>query len=196
MQNVQSQHFSITGQLRAEQKNQTPRVIWLTGLSGAGKSTFADALEKQLIAEGKHTYLLDGDNLRLGLCKDLGFDDSDRHENIRRVSEVARLFMDAGLIVITSFISPFHRDRALAKSVIGEAAFVEVYISTPLSECERRDPKGLYSKARKGLITNFTGIDSPYEVPLSPCITVDTINDSLEKSVENVITYLELRDKQ
>lgn len=193
MQNILSQQFSITGQSRGEQKKQIPKVIWLTGLSGAGKSTFADALEKQLMAEGNHTYLLDGDNVRLGLCKDLTFTDADRQENIRRVSEVARLFMDAGLIVITSFISPFHRDRALARSLIGDASFVEVYISTPLSECERRDPKGLYKKARSGLIPNFTGIGSPYEAPISPDITVDTIGDSLNKSVEKVISYLNTR---
>jgi adenylylsulfate kinase len=194
MQNILSQQFSITGQSRGEQKKQIPMVIWLTGLSGAGKSTLADALEKQLMAEGNHTYLLDGDNVRLGLCKDLNFTDADRQENIRRVSEVSRLFMDAGLIVITSFISPFQRDRALAKSVIGDASFIEVYISTPLSECERRDPKGLYKKARSGLIPNFTGIDSPYEAPISADITVDTINDTLQDSVEKIITYLKTRD--
>lgn len=165
-------------------------MIWLTGLSGAGKSTLADALEKKLIEHGKHTYLLDGDNVRLGLCKDLGFSDKDREENIRRVSEVAKLFVDAGLIVITSFISPFQRDRELAKSVIGEENFVEVYLSTPIEECERRDPKGLYKKARSGLIKQFTGIDSPYEVPLAAELVIDTINDSLQNSVNQVIAFL------
>ena len=135
--------------------------------------------------------MLDGDNVRMGLCKDLGFGDQDREENIRRVAEVANLFMDAGLIVITSFISPFHRDRALARSVIGDESFIEVYINTPLSECERRDPKGLYSKARQGLIKNFTGIDSPYEPPDSPQITIDTLTHSVNDGVDAVMAFLE-----
>ncbi|UVK92204.1 adenylyl-sulfate kinase [Pseudomonas atacamensis] len=188
--NLTSQPISTTGRVRGEQKNQRPVVIWLTGLSGSGKSSLADALEQRLVAKGCHTYLLDGDNVRMGLCKDLGFGDRDREENIRRVAEVANLFVDAGLIVITSFISPFHRDRALARSVIGDDCFIEVYINTPLSECERRDPKGLYSKARRGLIKNFTGIDSPYEQPSAPDITIDTLSQSVDQSVDVVIEYL------
>ena len=188
--NLTSQPISTTGRVRGEQKNQRPVVIWLTGLSGSGKSSLADALEQRLVAKGCHTYLLDGDNVRMGLCKDLGFGDRDREENIRRVAEVANLFVDAGLIVITSFISPFHRDRALARSVIGDECFIEVYINTPLDECERRDPKGLYSKARQGLIKNFTGIDSPYEQPGAPDITIDTLTQSVDQSVDVVIEYL------
>ncbi|QSL89335.1 adenylylsulfate kinase [Pseudomonas sp. B10] len=188
--NLTSQPISTSSQVRGEQKNQRPVVIWLTGLSGSGKSSLADALEQRLIAHGHHTYLLDGDNIRMGLCKDLGFGDQDREENIRRVAEVANLFVDAGLIVIASFISPFERDRALARTVIGTESFIEVYLDTPLSECERRDPKGLYSKARKGLIKNFTGIDSPYEVPTSPQIKIDTLNHSIEEGVETIMAYL------
>lgn len=153
----------------------------------------ADALEKKLIEQGKHTYLLDGDNVRLGLCKDLGFSDKDREENIRRVSEVANLFVDAGLIVITSFISPFQKDRELARSVIGEENFVEVYLSTPIEECERRDPKGLYKKARSGLIKQFTGIDSPYEIPLAADLVIDTVNEDVSAGVTHIIKHLHTR---
>lgn len=166
-------------------------VIWLTGLSGAGKSTIANALEVALTDRGRHTYLLDGDNVRLGLCQDLGFSDADREENIRRISEVARLFLDAGLIVITAFISPFLRDRALAKSVIGDKNFIEVFIDTPLTECERRDPKGLYKKAREGLIKNFTGIDSAYETPVTPSVRVNTLEEDLDAIVMRIIEILE-----
>jgi adenylylsulfate kinase len=194
MTNIIPQDVSTTGCARALQKGQRPCVIWLTGLSGSGKSTLADALEKELIGKGRHTYLLDGDNVRLGLCKDLGFSDKDREENIRRVSEVARLFVDAGLIVITSFISPFQKDRELAKKVIGEDYFIEVYISTPIEECERRDPKGLYKKARSGLIKCFTGIDSPYEPPTAANLVIDTVQNSLQHGVEQVIKHLSETD--
>ncbi|BCS46390.1 adenylyl-sulfate kinase [Pseudomonas amygdali] len=174
-------------------KDQRPVVIWLTGLSAAGKSTIANGLERALLAQGKHTYLLDGDNVRLGLCKDLGFSDSDREENIRRISEVASLFVDAGLIVITAFISPFTKDRALARTVVGNERFIEVYVNATLEECERRDPKGLYSKARQGLIKNFTGIGSNYEPPLNPEIQVDTTNESIETAVTKIVHYLDER---
>ena len=181
----------VTAERRSALKGQRPTVIWLTGLSGAGKSTIANALELALTDSGRHTYLLDGDNIRLGLCKDLGFSDSDREENIRRISEVARLFLDTGLIVITAFISPFLRDRALARSVIGDHNFIEVFIDTPLTECERRDPKGLYEKARKGFIKNFTGIDSAYEAPRAPQIRVNTLEEELETTVMRIIKLLE-----
>lgn len=191
MQNNLTQHQpSVTAKDRTSIKNQRPVVIWLTGLSAAGKSSIANALEYALVARGKHTYLLDGDNVRLGLCKDLGFGDADRVENIRRISEVANLFVDAGLVVITAFISPFTKDRALAKTVIGADRFIEVFINASLEECERRDPKGLYNKARRGLIQNFTGIDSSYEPPLNPEITIDTKNESIEAAVEKVLHYL------
>jgi adenylylsulfate kinase len=189
--NLTVQTISTSAEARSAQKNQRPVVFWLTGLSGSGKSSLADALEQALMAQGRHTYLLDGDNVRMGLCKDLGFNDQDRVENIRRVSEVSKLFLDAGLIVITSFISPFHRDRALARSVIGDESFIEVFLSTPLSECERRDPKGLYGKARQGLIKNFTGIDSPYEPPANPDIVIDTLEHSIVESVAIVMKFYE-----
>jgi adenylylsulfate kinase len=191
MQNLTKHAFTVTAQTRAQQKQQQPVVVWLTGLSGSGKSTVASALEQRLVAQGRHTYLLDGDSVRLGLCSDLGFSDIDRQENIRRVSEVAKLFVEAGLIVITAFISPFHRDRALAKRVVGADRFVEVYISTPLEECERRDPKGLYKKAREGHIKNFTGIDSPYEIPNSPQVRVETLDRSVDECVTQILNHLE-----
>lgn len=181
---------SVDAEYRSTLKNQRPVVIWLTGLSGAGKSSIANALELALCNVGRHTYLLDGDNIRLGLCQDLGFSDIDRVENIRRISEVSKLFIDAGLIVITAFISPFMRDRALARNVIGESAFIEVFVDTPLDECERRDPKGLYKKVRKGLIKNFTGIDSAYEPPISPNIRINTLEDDLETAVKRILDFL------
>lgn len=189
--NLTSPPSAVTAERRTALKGQRPMVVWLTGLSGAGKSTIANALEVALTERNRHTYLLDGDNVRLGLCQDLGFSDADREENIRRISEVARLFLDAGLIVITAFISPFLRDRALAKSVIGEKNFIEVFIDTPLIECERRDPKGLYKKAREGLIKNFTGIDSAYEAPVDPQIRVNTLEEDLDATVARIIDLLE-----
>ncbi|EUB82997.1 adenylyl-sulfate kinase [Pseudomonas sp. GM30] len=191
IRNLTSPPQVVTSENRTALKGQRPVVIWLTGLSGAGKSTIANALELALLKAGRHTYLLDGDNIRLGLCNDLGFSDQDREENIRRISEVSKLFLDAGLIVITAFISPFRRDRDLARNVIGERNFIEVHIDTPLTECERRDPKGLYGKARLGLIKNFTGIDSAYEVPLAPKIRINTLEEDLEKSVQRILAVLQ-----
>lgn len=190
LNNLTQYQTSVNASDRSAIKRQRPVVLWLTGLSGAGKSTIANALEKALIAQGKHTYLLDGDNVRMGLCKDLGFGDTDRVENIRRISEVANLFVDAGLIVITAFISPFTKDRALAKAVIGRERFIEIFVNATLEECERRDPKGLYSKARQGLIKNFTGIDSTYEAPSNPEITIHTGRESIETAVAKIIQYL------
>lgn len=173
-QNVHRQTLSITQQDRERLNGHQGKVIWFTGLSGSGKSTIANALEKELHAQGKHTYILDGDNIRQGLNKDLGFTDADRVENIRRVAEVAKLMMDAGLIVITAFISPFRAERKMARQLIGEKSFIEVFVDTPLEICEERDPKGLYKKARNGQLPNMTGIGSPYESPERADITIKT----------------------
>lgn len=181
--------MDITKQFREQQLGQHACTIWFTGLSGAGKSTLANEIEKRLAAMGKHTMLLDGDNVRLGLNRNLGFGEADRIENIRRIAEVAKLMNDAGLIVLTSFISPYVRDRRQAHDIIGKS-FIEVYVSTPLEECERRDPKGLYVAARKGDIPNFTGISSPYEVPQNPDITVDTSRYSVEECADIVLEKL------
>jgi bifunctional enzyme CysN/CysC len=180
---VYQQAFSISRQNREQLNGHQGRVIWFTGLSGSGKSTLANALEVALHAQGKRTYLLDGDNVRQGLNKDLGFTDADRVENIRRIAEVAKLMMDAGLNVITAFISPFTQEREMARMLIGSQNFVEVYINTPLAVCEKRDVKGLYKKARSGQLLNMTGISSPYEVPLSPQVILDGANSSVEESV-------------
>jgi bifunctional enzyme CysN/CysC len=182
--------MDITKELRETHMGQKAVTIWFTGLSGAGKSTIANELEKRLFAMGKFSMLLDGDNVRMGLNKNLGFKEEDRIENIRRIAEVSKLMNDAGLIVLTSFISPFIKDRRNAKDIIGENNFVEVYISTPLEECERRDVKGLYKEARSGKIKNFTGISSPYEAPEHPAITVDTSKMSIEECVETILNEL------
>ena len=182
--------MDITKELREQQLNQHARTIWFTGLSGAGKSSLANEVEKRLVAMGKHTMLLDGDNVRMGLNKNLGFKEDDRIENIRRIAEVSKLMNDAGLIVLTSFISPFVRDRKNAKEIIGDD-FIEIYVSTPLEECERRDVKGLYKKARSGKLANFTGINSPYEAPEDPDIVVDTSKGTLDECVDEVMRQLE-----
>lgn len=179
------QNFDLTRDIRARNMGQKPLTIWFTGLSGAGKSTLANALEKKLYAMGKHTMVLDGDNIRLGLNRDLGFSEEDRIENIRRIAQVDKLMNDAGLIVLTAFISPFQRDRDNAREIVG-SSFVEVYVSTPLEECENRDTKQLYEKARKGEIHDFTGVSSPYEEPLSAEIIVDTTN----RTVDSCISYI------
>ena len=171
-QNLSYQSFDVNRKVRAEAKGQVPQIVWFTGLSGSGKSTVANLIEKRLTADGRHAYILDGDNVRHGLNKDLGFTDEDRVENIRRVAEVARLMADAGLIVLVSFISPFTNERRLAREVAGDIRFTEVFVNTPLEVCEARDPKGLYAKARRGEIKNFTGISSPYEAPDSPDVTL------------------------
>lgn len=189
-QNVHRQVLSITQQDRERLNGHPGKVIWFTGLSGSGKSTIANALEKALYAEGYRTYILDGDNIRQGLNKDLGFTDADRVENIRRVAEVAKLMMDAGLIVITAFISPFRAEREVARQLIGEKNFTEVYADTPLEICELRDPKSLYKKARRGLIPNMTGINSPYEPPKDPEIAIQTSKISPEHAAQKIINWL------
>ena len=186
-QNIHLQSLSITKELREKMNGHKGQVLWLTGLSGSGKSTIANALEKQLYAEGKKTYVLDGDNIRHGLNKDLGFTDKDRVENIRRVAEVAKLMCDAGLIVITAFISPFRAEREMARSLFQSGEYKEIFISTPLKIAEQRDPKGLYKKARSGEIPNFTGINSPYERPIKPELTIDTSKTSVDQSVKKIL---------
>lgn len=186
------QKTDITRQVRAEQKNQQPLTLWFTGLSGSGKSTLANAVEKRLVLLGYHTMLLDGDNVRLGLNKDLSFSDADRVENIRRIAEVAKLMNDAGLITLTSFISPFEQERQNAKQIIGDA-FIEIYVSTPLEVCEARDVKGLYEKARAEEIRHFTGISSPYEAPENPAIVIDTTNISLEEATDYLVKEIAKR---
>jgi bifunctional enzyme CysN/CysC len=190
-QNVHWQAFDVDQQARARQKGQRACVLWLTGLSGAGKSTIANHIEIRLTAQGRHTYLLDGDNVRNGLSKDLGFTAQDRVENIRRVAEVARLMVDAGLIVLVSFISPFRSERRMARDLFAPGEFFEVFIDTPLKEAERRDVKGLYGKARRGELKNFTGIDSPYEIPEKPEIRIDTTTMDAQSAAECIIARLE-----
>jgi bifunctional enzyme CysN/CysC len=191
--NLHPQALEVTPEARAAIKGQKPRLLWFTGLSGAGKSTIANLVEKKLHAAGRHTFLLDGDNLRLGLNRDLGFTDADRAENIRRVGETARLMIDAGLIVLAAFISPFRAERRMVREMLGEGEFVEIFVDVDLEEAERRDPKGLYAKARAGLIPNLTGIGSPYEPPEAPDIRIDTARLSAEEAVEAILRYLDQR---
>ncbi|WP_313535366.1 sulfate adenylyltransferase subunit CysN [Sphingomonas sp.] len=186
-QNVHWQAVEITREAHAQQKGQQPRLLWFTGLSGSGKSTIANLVEKKLHALGKHSFLLDGDNIRHGLNRDLGFRDQDRVENIRRIGEVAKLMTDAGLIVLTAFISPFRAERAMVRSLLPEGEFFEIFVDTPIEEAERRDVKGLYKKARAGEIANFTGISSPYEPPLAPEIRIDTSRTTPEEAAEQIV---------
>ncbi|HJV28319.1 MAG TPA: sulfate adenylyltransferase subunit CysN [Aromatoleum sp.] len=192
-QNIHMQHVDVDKAARARLKHQKPCVLWLTGLSGAGKSTIANLTEKKLHALGYHTYLLDGDNVRHGLNKDLGFTEADRVENIRRVAEVAKLMADAGLIVITAFISPFRSERQMARSLVAEGEFLEVFIDTPLDVAEERDVKGLYKKARRGELKNFTGIDSPYQAPETPDVHINTLTMSPEEAAEYLVLELQRR---
>jgi adenylylsulfate kinase len=188
--NIVWQHYAVSKQDRSEQKQHRPCIIWFTGFSGSGKSTVAGALEHALHQAGVHTYLLDGDNVRHGLCKDLAFSDSDRQENIRRVGEVAKLMLDAGLVVLTAFISPFAAERKMVRDLVAEGEFIEVFLDTPLAVCEQRDPKGLYVKARAGEIKHFTGIDSEYQIPANPEIVLDTSKNQLSDSVAQLVSYL------
>lgn len=189
------QHTTVKKALRADALGQRPATVWLTGLSGAGKSTIANRLEAELARQGRHTYLLDGDNLRHGLNSDLGFTDADRVENIRRVAELARLMVDAGLIVIAAFISPFRADRELARSLLEPDEFIEVFVDAPLAVAEERDPKGLYARARRGELRNFTGIDSPYEAPESPELRIDTTTTDPSAAVRLILRELERRGR-
>lgn len=181
---------------RIDRLGNKPLLIWLTGLSGSGKSTIANALEKRLFGDGFQTYILDGDNIRSGLNKDLGFDDDSRVENIRRIGEVARLFVDAGTIVITAFISPFERERELVREIVGEENYFQIFVDCPLEECEKRDVKGLYRKARNGEIKNFTGIDSPFERPSHPDLIVNTVTSTLDDCVDQIFDQVIKRIKQ
>ena len=180
----------ITRAERAKNKNQKPCLLWFTGLSGSGKSTIANALDVALHERGYHTFLLDGDNVRHGLCSDLGFSDEDRVENIRRIGEVSKLFADSGLIVLSAFISPFVSDRRMVRKLFPAGEFIEVFMDTPLDTCEERDPKGLYKKARAGEIKHFTGIDSPYEAPPHPEVRLDTSTMSVDECVEVLVNHL------
>ena len=184
---------SVNQRMHAAQKGQRPCVIWFTGLSGSGKSTLANALELALLARNKHSYLLDGDNVRLGLNADLGFSDVDRVENIRRIGEVSRLMVDAGLIVISAFISPFADERAIAKALLPANQFYEIFVDAPLAVCEQRDPKGLYKRARSGQIKQFTGIDSAYETPLAPDLVVSTAASNVDTCIEIIVDFLEIQ---
>ncbi|ESP91933.1 MULTISPECIES: adenylyl-sulfate kinase [Pseudoalteromonas] len=188
--NIVWHNYAVEKTHRSELKGHKPVILWFTGFSGSGKSTVANALESALHQSGVHTYLLDGDNVRHGLCKDLGFSDTDRVENIRRVGELSKLMVDAGLVVLTAFISPFQAERDMVRNLVGEGEFVEVFLDTPLEVCEQRDPKGLYKKARAGEIKNFTGIDSDYQPPVAPEIRLNTGENSLEQSVQQLIDYL------
>lgn len=188
--NLHTQALSVSRPEREKLNGHKGRVVWFTGLSGAGKSTMANALEVELHQKGLRTYLLDGDNVRQGLNRDLGFSDADRVENIRRIAEVAKLMMDAGLIVMTAFISPFRKERDMARELIGAGNFIEVYVSTSLAVCEQRDVKGLYKKARSGLLPNMTGLGSPYEAPEHPDIELSGADVPLAQAVKNIATLV------
>jgi bifunctional enzyme CysN/CysC len=191
--NTHYQSFTVTKTARARLKKHRPALLWFTGLSGAGKSTIADCMDKKLHAIGKHTFVLDGDNIRHGLNRDLGFTEADRVENIRRVAEVAKLFVDAGMITIVAFISPFQAEREMARELVEPGEFIEVFVDTPLYVCEQRDPKGLYKKARRGELRNFTGLDSPYERPSDPELTLDAFNNSADDLADHVIRFMQQR---
>jgi bifunctional enzyme CysN/CysC len=191
--NIHWQALDVNKSARSELMHQKPAVLWFTGLSGSGKSTIANMLERKLYAAGRHTYVLDGDNVRHGLNRDLGFTEQDRVENIRRVAEVARLMADAGLIVLVSFISPFRAERRMARELMSEGEFIEVFVDTPFEECARRDPKGLYARALKGEIKNFTGVDSPYEAPENADIHLETVAAEPEALVARLEAWLKDR---
>jgi bifunctional enzyme CysN/CysC len=188
--NIHRQSMLVDKASRLRMNGHRPAILWFTGLSGSGKSTIASIVERELHARGAHTYMLDGDNVRHGLNRDLGFTDVDRVENIRRVGEVAKLFVDAGLVVLCSFISPFRAERQMVRELVDTEEFVEIFVDTPLEECMRRDPKGLYARAKEGRIKNFTGIDSPYEVPENAEIVVDTRQGNAETAAQRILDAL------
>ncbi|MEM5318194.1 adenylyl-sulfate kinase [Paraburkholderia sp. JHI869] len=187
--------FRVPPEARARLLRQTPAILWFTGLSAAGKSAIADTVEARLHTAGRLTYILDGDSVRLGLCKDLGFTDADRHENVRRVAEVAKLMADAGIVVLVCLISPFRRDRELARSTAGRRNFAEIHVHASLAAAEARDPKGLYRLARRGAIQRFTGIDSPYEEPTDPDVFIDTCCKSIDEGADMVLNWLHSSDR-
>jgi adenylylsulfate kinase len=188
--NITQQNYSVTRNSRNQLNQHPSMVLWFTGLSGSGKSTIAEAVEQALFQLNLRTYTLDGDNLRGGINAGLGFTESERNENLRRTAEIAKLFVDAGMITVAAFVSPLEKDRKMVKEIIGEKDFIEIFVDTSLEECERRDVKGLYQKARKGLIPNFTGIDAPYEKPTNPAIWIKTETDSIPDAVKKVITFV------
>lgn len=192
-ENIIPQNFIITQSQRSEIKEHKTLLVWFTGLSGSGKSTLANAVEKTLFEKNIHTYLLDGDNVRQGLNNNLSFTPEHRAENIRRIAEVAKLMLDAGLVVLASFVSPYREDRENVKRIVGYANTVEVFVNTPVEECERRDVKGLYAKARAGEIENFTGVNAPYEIPMAPDIEIDTTNTSIEDAVTLILKKIKGR---
>ncbi|RFU67641.1 adenylyl-sulfate kinase [Peribacillus saganii] len=192
--NITWHEASLSKELRRQQNKHHSFVLWFTGLSGSGKSTVANAVAQKLYEIGVRNYVLDGDNIRHGLNKDLGFSEEDRKENIRRIGEVSKLFVDGGQVVLTAFISPFQADRELVRSLLNEDEFVEVFVKCPLEECEKRDPKGLYEKARQGKIPEFTGISSPYEEPANPELVIETNQHTIEECVNQVIEYLRNRE--
>lgn len=189
-ENIHPTIFKITQADRIKSLGQRPLLAWFTGLSGSGKSTLANGVETALHLRGVHTYLLDGDNIRTGLSQDLSFTDGDRVENIRRIAEVSKLMMDAGLVVLSAFISPFREEREMIRDLVGAESFLEIFVDCPIQVCEERDVKGLYQKARMGLIKNFTGIDSPYQAPLNPFVTIKTAEESLVDSISKVTELL------
>ena len=193
--NIQWHHAAVSRPMREQLNRHKSFILWFTGLSGAGKSTLAHRVEEILYQRACRTYVFDGDNVRHGLCADLGFGEKDRHENIRRIGEMSKLFTDAGVIALTAFISPYRRDRDLVRSLVEDGDFIEVFCDTPLAVCEQRDVKGLYRKARSGEIAEFTGISSPYEAPLAPEITVQTGLHGLEECAQQIISFLEQRQQ-
>ncbi len=195
-ENVHQQAYNISKEDRADQKNQKPIMIWLTGLSGSGKSTIANQLDITLNEKGFHTFCLDGDNIRKGINSNIGFTEEDRNENLRRVAEIGKLMLDAGLICIGAFISPLNKDRELVRKIIGEKDFFEVFVDTPVEVCEKRDVKGLYAKARRGEIKNFTGINAPYEVPTNSDIEIKTENNNIKEAVQLIMEAIENRIKK